>query len=161
MITTEWVLPLAFFAGVGVSALGFAILLAHINARIDLRVLDALERYATAAPDPDPGLPPAVDPWSPSSLRSVHEGLPVIDEPEMPAEHTWWGMRTGSLPIVPVAEAAEVVAEVLADEPKPNPRKRFNTEPKAPAEVAVTTIMADPADADAAEVRSELVEVQA
>lgn len=157
-MTDQWWVPLIiFFAGIGFCALMVTIWIGRIdslvNARVDARFEALLAALAEPAAEPEPGLMPPVDPWS--SLHTLHDGLPDTTAPQMPEEHTWWGTRTGSLPIVPLAEpeAAEVSAEVVKGKPKSNPRKRFS-EPKPPKEITVTTAVAD-------EVRSEKVPVKA
>lgn len=158
MITIPWwVLPLAIAGGIGFCALMVTIWIGRIdslvNTRVDARLEPLVALLTGPTVEPAPGLMPPVDPWSYESREYLLCGLREPVAPELP-EHTWWGTRTGSLPIVPLAEpeAAEV-AEVVKGKTKSNPRKRFS-EPKPPKEITVAAVAGD-------EVRSEKTSVKA
>lgn len=170
MIIIHWTVPLLAVV-LGAAAAFWAV--TRWRNRIDALVLGRVDAVLTAVlgevlereePGLEPGLMPPVDPWS--SWQTLHDGLPDTTAPELP-DHTWWGKGTGLLPIVPVeapdaavvdGEAAALVAEAVAEEPKSDPRKRFNKKPrlpKPPREIAVAAVIPD------AEVLPEKVQVPA
>lgn len=153
MIIIHWTVPLlavvlgatvAYLAATRLGNRVDALLLDRVDALVLARtdeVLTAVLREVLRGDDAaaDPGLPPAVDPWS--SWQTLHDGLPELKEPDLP-KHPWLRDPTGQLQVLPPAEP-EVAAVVVEEEPKASLRERFEGEPKLPKEITVAAVIPD------------------